>query len=58
MDIINEVFATIKTEIIHTIQSSDNPYLAARHIAINFSLDPSTARLLLQGIEEVFETYQ
>ena len=57
MQIINEVFDTIKSDIILTIQRSNTPYDAARQIAVNYQLDPSTARLLLKGIEEIFRTH-
>lgn len=57
MKIINEVFATIKSEIILTIQRSNTPNDAARQIAVNYQFTPPTARLLLKGIREVFNTY-
>ncbi len=57
MHIVNEVFATIKSEIILTIQRSNTPYDAARQIANNYQFTPPTARLLLEGIREIFNTY-
>lgn len=57
MQIINEVFATIKSEIILTIQRSNTPYDAARQIVVNYQFSPPTARLLLKSIGEIFNTY-
>lgn len=57
MNIINEIFASIKSEIIFTIQNSDTPYMAARKLAVNYQFDVPTSKLLLKGIEEIFNTY-
>lgn len=58
MQIIDEVFATIKTEIITAIKMNDNPMSAARMIAVNYQFDPSTSRLLWKAITEIFNTYK
>lgn len=57
MDIINNVFITIKPQIIQTIQISNNPFDAARLIAERWEFEPWLAQLLIKGIEEVFNTY-
>jgi len=57
MDIINQVFGEIKPQIIQTIKVSNTPFDAARHIAVAWQLRPTTAQLLLKGIESIFNTY-
>lgn len=57
MEIINSVFGEIKPQIISTIKVSNNAFDAARHIAVAWQLEPATARLLLTGVEQVFNTY-
>lgn len=57
MDIINSTFGEIKPAIIQTIKASNTAFDAARHIAVAWQLTPTTAKLLLTGIESIFSTY-